>query len=115
MSLSYITQSYLHISDGKLEESALKGIIDDEDVQFNWSMASVDLKKKDESHSGELLHILVQKWITIRGFGIASLWLEEYKRALKQTAKRKKALRKELAKRDGMCTHALIKKAVSKL
>ena len=73
----------------------MKGIIDDEDVQFNWS---VDIE--DENHSAELRHILVQKWITIRGFGIASLWLEEYKRASKQTTKRKKALRKELTKRD---------------
>ena len=95
LSLPYFTQSYLHESDGKIEESVLKGIIDDDDVQFNWS---VDIE--DESHSAELRHILVQKWITIRGFGIASLWLEEHKRASKQTTKRKKALRKELAKRD---------------
>ena len=68
LSLPYFTQSYLHVSDGKIEESVLKGIIDDEDVQFNSSMASVDIE--DESHSAELLHILVQKWITIKVFGL---------------------------------------------
>ena len=34
LSLPYFTQSYLHVSDGKIEESVLKGIIDDDDVQF---------------------------------------------------------------------------------
>ena len=54
------------------KESLLKTIVDDEDVQFHWSMASIDIR--DENHSAELLRILVQKWITIRGFGIASVW-----------------------------------------
>ena len=100
-SIEYVTQINLpyHIqcspSDDN-KESLLKTIADDDDVQFHWSMASIDVR--DENHSAELLRILVQKWITIRGFGIASLWLEEYKRATKQTTKGKKALRKELSK-----------------
>ncbi len=93
------TQAYLpkHLPCPSVDSSnkiLLKTIIDDEDVQFCWSMLSVDIE--DEDHSSELLQTIVQLWVTIRGFAITSAWMEEYKRASKKTTKGSKGLRKRL-------------------
>lgn len=73
-------------------------IIDDEDVQFHWSLLSLDIE--DEHHSAELLKTIVQQWIKIRGFAITSTWMEGYKRSTQKTTKGKKSLRKELHKKS---------------
>ena len=68
-------------------------VAQDEDVLFYWSMNSVDISEK--SHSVELLSSVISLWVTIRGFSIASTWMEEYKQAAK-TTKAKHSLRKGL-------------------
>lgn len=72
-------------------------IVNDEDVQFQWSMLSLNIE--EESHSAELLMNVIQQWIKIRGFAITSMWMEEYKRSAQETTKGKKSLRKELNKK----------------
>ena len=50
----------------------------------------------DEEHNTELLSIIVEMWMTVRGFAIVSNWLEEYKRARDKLLKGVKILRKGL-------------------
>ena len=59
-------------------------------------MMSLDIQ--DEDHSMELLKTIVAEWVKLRGFGVMSLWLEDYKRSTQETIKAKKGLRKELQK-----------------
>lgn len=56
-----------------------------DDVQFHWSMISVDIENED--HNCELLRHIVELWLTIRGFGISNAWVENYKSVLKSTVK----------------------------
>ena len=71
----------------------LQAIKSDEDVLFAWSMVTLDLSKED---SCLLLASVVELWVTIRGFSVASRLVEECKEALQMTNKREKPLRKQL-------------------
>ena len=50
------------------------------DVQFYWTLISQDIEKED--HAIELLLDIADMWVKIRGFSLASSWLEEYKKKL---------------------------------
>lgn len=52
-----------------------------ENVLFYWSLVSQDID--EEEWSSELLSETINLWVTIRGFSLASHWLEAYKRAQK--------------------------------
>ena len=93
---------HLRDEDSETEEkmAIISSVAQDEDVLFYWSMNSVDIP--EESHSAELLSSFISLWVTIRGFSIASMWMEDYKQAAKIT-KAKHSLRKglrELSKDD---------------
>ena len=60
-----------------IKKSVMKAISDDIDVQFYWTLISQDI---DEEDAIELLTEICDMWVTIRGFSMASTWLEEYKR-----------------------------------
>ena len=80
----------------------INSVVQDEEVLFYWSywsMNSIDIA--EGAHSTELLSNIISLWVTIRGFSIASTWME-YKRAT-STTKPKHSLRKglrELSKDD---------------
>ncbi len=63
-------------------------------VQLYWSLLALDLPSEDEY---ELLRCMVELWITIRGFSIASSWLESYKEVTKSTLQKSTGLRKHLS------------------
>ena len=73
----------------------IQDILKDDDVQFFWTIIALDIES--EEHSQELLQETVQLWTTIRGFSIASTWLEVYKRATKMTTAKSTGLRKHLS------------------
>ena len=54
-------------------EAAIKAVSGSTDVQFHWSMVSVDIT--DEQQAIQLLKEIVGLWVTIRGFSIAGAWL----------------------------------------
>ena len=91
------TQAFLPNHLHSSSESSRKGlqdkIIADEDVQFYWSMVSVDLQ---DEVSSELLQHIIDLWVKMRGFALTSAWMEAYKRASQKTTKGKKGLRKQL-------------------
>ena len=76
-------------------QKVIKQVLEDEDVQFNWTLISQDLDSYEEAQ--ELLYEIVRLWVTIRGFSIASMWMETYKQATKQTKQKSTGLRKHLS------------------
>ena len=66
---------------------------DNEDVQFLWSIVSADW---EEQSAAELLQMIVNHWVRIRGFSYASAWLEKFKTAQKKTTQKSKGIRKHL-------------------
>ena len=74
-------------------KDALAGIISDEEVLFYWSMVAVNW---DETEANELLKVISQHWITIRGFSYASAFMENYKQSQKKRTQKAKGLRKTL-------------------
>ena len=86
-----------HLKGGTMSKEQLFTLImDDEDVNFLWSMLSINI---DSKYSDDLLRTIVEKWVTLRGFTITSSWLQEYKDIKAKQVSKKKALRKELAKK----------------
>ena len=78
------------------KRSIIDFVVSDTDVKFNWSMVSVDIE--DENDCEELLRKITEKWLTIRGFSIASAIVEQYKRITKTNTSKSTSLRKGLQK-----------------
>ncbi len=74
-------------------EAATTAILSNEDVLFLWSIVSSDW---EEDSATALLDMVVKEWVKIRGFSLASAWVEKYKVARKQTTQKSKGLRKQL-------------------
>ena len=93
-----------HLKKRKLTEDSKEGkaaiidyVLNNNDVQFYWSMLSIDIE--EEEHNSELLHHIIQLWLTIRGFSISKAWMENYKCAVKSGTAKSKSLRKNLKKK----------------
>ena len=87
-----------HLAKSGDKKSLIRTIVTDPDIEFNWCMLSVDIRKEEDA--SELLQIIVESWVTMRGFALTSMWLEEYKRATAKNVKKGKSLRKELQKEE---------------
>ena len=74
----------------------IKNIIIDDDVQFHWLIATADFEIDDEETHDVLLKMIVELYVTIRGFSKANAWLEKYKQSTKTSTQRTKSLRREL-------------------
>ncbi len=64
------------------------------DVLFYWSMLSIELDQEEEK---TLLTMIINLWVTIRGFSFANSWIEIFKQASKKGTQKAKALRSEVA------------------
>ena len=82
MATQALLPKHLRNPSGNRKDGLQQKITEDEDVQFYWSMVSVDIE--DETKSLELLQSIVELWVRIRGFSITSAWMEQYKRASQQ-------------------------------
>ena len=78
----------------KLE--VMQKVTSDDDVQFYWLIVTADFEIDDNEVHGILLEKIVELYITVRGFSLASGWLEWYKQLMKQSTQRTKSLRREL-------------------
>ena len=76
------------------KEEVGKSILANEDVAFHWSIVSSDW---EEAESQALLELVVNLFVTIRGFSYASAWMEKFKAASAKTLQKSKGLRKSLA------------------
>ena len=68
-------------------------ILRNEDVLFYWSMIGSDW---EEDESAALLPMVVNLWVTVRGFSYASAWVEKYKAKHKKSVQKSKGVRKQL-------------------
>ena len=60
-----------------------------------------DLGIAREEDASELLNLIVEYWVTVRGFALTSMLLEEYKRATVTNVKKTKGFRKYLQNVEG--------------
>lgn len=65
----------------------------DDETQFFWALVAVDW---EEEESQALLGLVVDKYITVRGFSFARAYVEKYKAAQKKSVQKSKGLRKQL-------------------
>ena len=77
-----------------IKQFVMKAVSEDVDVQFHWTLISQDIDEEEDAI--ELLTEISDMWVTIRGFSIASAWLEEYKKLKKTKLAKKRGLRKDL-------------------
>ena len=68
-------------------------VLESDDVLFHWSMFGTDM---DTGVGMELLKIIVQLYITIRGFSFANSYVELFKQRTKKILQKGKGLRNEL-------------------
>lgn len=68
-------------------------ILTKEDVLFHWAIVSANW---DEEESTPHLPMIVQLWLTIRGFAYASGWMENYKQTNKKSVQKTKGVREHL-------------------
>ncbi len=65
-----------------------EAILADDDVQFHWSILSANW---DEEEAEPLLPLIIQLWVTIRGFSYASAWMEKHNRPPRNLYRKRKA------------------------
>ena len=63
----------------------------------SWSIVAADMNKKV---GDELIKLIVEEWVKIRGFSFAGSWLKLYKQRNKKTLQRSKGIRKQLITPD---------------
>ena len=74
----------------------VESIATDEDLLFYWSI-SAEWEEKEEQI---LLWMVIDLWVTVRGFSFAKSMLEMYKQAQKKTVQKSKGVRKQLIGKD---------------
>jgi len=72
-----------------LKEDCIKAITTSDDVLFYWDLIAG--MWNDEEREA-LLNMIVELWVTIRGFAYASGWMEQYKQAAKKVSRSQRAL-----------------------
>ena len=93
-----ICQKLKRVSASELKDSTkteiLDGLLKNEDLLFQWCF--IARTAVDNDSSPILLKLIVELYLTVRGFAFASSCLELYKQAHKKTLQKKKPLRKKL-------------------
>ena len=77
----------------KLKEKAIASIQANKDVLLRWSILSADWEAEEEQ---ALFPMIVDLWVTMRGFAFASAWVEKHKERSKITSQKSKGIRKHL-------------------
>ena len=68
-------------------------MLTNDDLMFYWCLVSANW---GEESNRELLRLIADQWITIRGFSSASAFIEMYKKENKKTCQKSMGLRKNL-------------------
>ena len=93
--LAYVSKSS---TAENFKDEIYQAVLADEVVLFHWSLLAVHLD--DETLEKELLHEVIEMWITIRGFSIVNEWMEKLKWQRKSSSSKAKGLRKGLQQTD---------------
>lgn len=78
------------------KEVMLERVSSSDDIQFQWSLLSVDIE--DDDLAQELLEDISTTWLSIRSHALTRRWMETYKQTKRKSTKKSKGLRKELKK-----------------
>ena len=78
-----------------LKQEMIKRVTED-DVLFYWLIVAADFEIDDDEIHKVLLHKIAELYITVRGFSLASGWLEKYKQRTKKSTQCTKSLRRDL-------------------
>ena len=96
--LEIMLRKYINTHQQSLVAFDIKSILQmvtlDDDIQFCWSVLTEDIEDPDAT--SQLLDMIVEHWITLRGFSYASSIMEKYKQAQKKNVQKSKGLRKNL-------------------
>ena len=88
-----------HLLSGEVaKQKYLLQLLNEEDIQRLWTKLKTDIE--DSDGSDELLTLILEKWVTTRGFAQVSSWISDYKSATAEQLKKKRSLRKDLAKKS---------------
>ena len=90
----YLTVKNTASMDNTFKEHLTKCIVEDEDedVVFYWCL----LGYSDDEYAETCLNMIVNKWVTIRGFSFARSMMEMYKQAARTGTEKAKSLRTKL-------------------
>ena len=72
----------------------IEAISVDEDVTYSWHVLASDWQPEE---SKLLFSIVVDLWVTMRGFAYASAWMEEHKIDSQKNIQKSKGLRKTIS------------------
>ena len=89
----HLQKDLSHIS--HFRHSIVESIMVNEDVLFFWSILSAPWEVETEIEQ-ELLRMVADLWMTVRGFSFVSAWIEKFKALNKKTTQKSKGLRKTL-------------------
>ena len=87
------TISYATYNGDSLKDQAIHNITKNEDILFHWEIVSVNWCSTEAQ---ELLKVIVEHYVTIRGFSFTKGFMEKYKQSSKKTTQKSKCLRKTL-------------------
>jgi len=79
--------------DFNVKDKLTAKILSNHNVEYYWEMIAENWKEDD---SKVLLGLIVNLWITIRGFAHTSTWMERYKSATHKKVQKSKGIRKTL-------------------
>ena len=80
----------------KSKSEIIKQVTSSEDVQFYWLITTADFEFDDRETHEKLLYMIVELYLTIRGYSYASTWMEKFKQFTKTATQRSKSLRRDL-------------------
>jgi hypothetical protein len=99
LTLEGVVKRYFQLKKARELEAGTKDLIideaiKDEEVKLQWSAIGVELNDTD---GASLMRIIIELWVTIRGFSFAGAYIEIYKQASKQSLQKSKGLRTKLS------------------
>ena len=74
-------------------EKVVTELVKNDDIMFYWCMLTLKL---DAEKEGVLRRLVVEHWVTVRGFSFAGAYIEMYKQCTKKSLQRSKGLRTKL-------------------
>ena len=78
------------------KQKLVSQLVSSEDVKFYWSIASADFETDGKEVHDQVLRLIVDLFITVRGFAYTSTWTEKYKQGARKSTQRSKGLRGKL-------------------
>ena len=75
-----------------LLQDTKQAMLQNDNVQFFKSVVSGEW----EEVGSVLMEMMLNEWVTIRGFSYANAWIEKFKQETKMTTEKSKVLRKQL-------------------